>query len=48
MNFHCLDELLSIQIEQAFSFNILSDTLDCFRPKILHMYAESWSPGGFI
>ena len=55
INFHCLDKLLSIQIELAFSFNILSDTPDCFRTdsahvctQILHMYAESWSPEGFI
>ena len=48
INFHCLDKLLSIQIELAFSFNILSDTPDCFRAESLHMYAESWSGGGFI
>ena len=48
INFHCLDQLLSIQIELAFSFNILSDTPDCFHTEMLHMYAESWFPGGFM
>ena len=30
INFHYLDELLSISIDVAFSFKIMSDTLDCF------------------
>ena len=30
MNFHYLDELLSIKIDVAFYFKIISDTPDCF------------------
>ena len=40
INFHYLDELLSIQIDVAFYFNILSDTPDCFHP-------ETWFPQHF-
>ena len=40
INFHYLDELLSIQIDVAFYFNSLSDTPDCF-------HAEVWIPQHF-
>ena len=40
INFHYLDEFLSIQIDLEFYFNILSDTPDCF-------HTEAWFPQHF-
>ena len=54
INFHYLDELLSIQIDMGFYFNILSDTPDCFHtealfPQQFHCsFPEPWAKGELL